>query len=77
MKTGITHPKDEPVDPSRIEWIRMGTTVVRILTLTMLAWCSLSPALSQLGRRSPRTVSEISPEAAKKTTFNKRGNTPP
>jgi len=26
-KTGIPHPKGEPVDTSRIDWIRMGTTV--------------------------------------------------
>lgn len=25
--TGIPHPRDEPLDHSRIEWIRMGTTV--------------------------------------------------
>lgn len=25
--TGISHPRDKPVDTSRIEWIRMGTTV--------------------------------------------------
>ncbi len=25
--TGIPHPKTSPIDTSRIEWIRMGTTV--------------------------------------------------
>jgi hypothetical protein len=26
-ETGITMPPDQPIDTSRIEWIRMGTTV--------------------------------------------------
>ena len=26
-KTGVAMPKDQPVDDSNIEWIRMGTTV--------------------------------------------------
>ena len=25
--TGVAHPRDAPLDASRIEWIRMGTTV--------------------------------------------------
>ncbi len=31
--TGILHPKDKPVDSSRIEWIRMGTTGMAVRDL--------------------------------------------